>query len=110
MGHETRRFMRLIVFFDLPTTSMAYKKAYVQFRKFLLRDGYDMLQWSVYSRITNGFDATEKHLKRLRANLPSEGSIRALQVTEKQFTEMKILLGERKIQEKIINADQLLLF
>lgn len=56
MGQETRRFMRLIVFFDLPMVTKAEKRAYVQFRRFLLNDGYDMIQWSVYGRILNGTD------------------------------------------------------
>lgn len=110
MGNETRRFMRLMVLFDLPTTSAAYKRAYVQFRNYLLKDGYVMVQWSVYARIVNGIDAAEKHLQRLQKHLPREGSIRCLQITEKQFTQMKILLGERTNQEKIVNNEQFLLF
>ncbi len=102
--------MRLLVLFDLPTTTKAHKKAYVQFRRFLIKDGYDMLQWSVYTRLTNGFDQTQTHLKRLKNNLPKEGSIRCIELTEKQFTQMKVLLGERKIQEKVNTHEQFLLF
>lgn len=43
--------MRIIVFFDLPVTTVAKRKAANQFRHFLLKDGYQMLQLSVYSRI-----------------------------------------------------------
>lgn len=102
--------MRLIVFFDLPVTSVAKKRAYTLFRRFLLKDGYVMLQWSVYTRIVNGRTAADKHLKRLEQNLPKEGSIRCLEVTEKQFTHMKLLLGEADFQEKRVTADQMVLF
>lgn len=102
--------MRLIVFFDLPVTTREYKRAYVLFRRFLLQDGYDMLQWSVYGRMVNGSDDAEKHQRRLAVNLPKEGSIRCLQVSEKQFVTMKLLVGTRSFQEKKVNADQLLLF
>lgn len=102
--------MRLIVFFDLPTVTKTEKRAYTVFRRFLINDGYDMLQWSVYGRIVNGVDAEEKHLKRLVANLPSKGSVRSLTVTEKQFAAMKLLVGTRKNQEKKVNTDQMLLF
>lgn len=102
--------MRLIVFFDLPTTSAAKKRAYTLFRRFLLKNGYDMLQWSVYSRIVNNTDDAKKHCQRLRDNLPKEGSIRCLEVSEKQFAAMQILLGERSFQEKKVNASQILLF
>lgn len=102
--------MRLLVFFDLPVTTREYKRAYVLFRRFLLQDGYDMLQWSVYGRMVNGSDDAEKHQRRLAANLPKEGSIRCLQVSEKQFVTMKLLVGTRSFQEKKVNADQMLLF
>lgn len=101
--------MRLLVLFDLPVTTREKKRAYTLFRRFLLQDGYDMVQWSVYGRMVNGNDDAEKHFKRLSANLPKEGSIRCLQITEKQFAGMRLLLGERSFQEKKVNADQLLL-
>ncbi|OIQ00627.1 MAG: CRISPR-associated endonuclease Cas2 [Zetaproteobacteria bacterium CG2_30_46_52] len=110
MSQATRRFMRLIVFFDLPTKTKAEKRAYTLFRRFLLNDGYDMLQWSVYGRVVNGIDAEAKHLKRLSANLPPAGSVRSLTVTEKQFAGVKMLVGKPKFQEKKLNTDQLLLF
>lgn len=46
--------MRVIVFFDLPTVTKKDKKIAAEFRKFLLQDGYYMLQWSVYSRVCKG--------------------------------------------------------
>lgn len=102
--------MRMMVFFDLPVVTKAERRAYTQFRRFLLNDGYDMIQFSVYGRILNGNDAEEKHMKRLLANLPSEGSIRVLTVTEKQYASMKMLVGMPLFQEKKINAAQIVLF
>lgn len=110
MSLENRRFMRLIVLFDLPVTSKKARRAYTVFRRFLLKDGYDMLQWSVYSRIINGPDDTEKHIRRLENNLPKEGHVRCLQITEKQFVNMRLLIGTRSFQEKKVNRDQMLLF
>jgi len=110
MGIETRRYMRLLVFFDLPMVTKAEKRAYQQFRKFLLNDGYDMIQWSVYGRILNGVDAEKKHLARLAENLPPEGSVRCLTVTEKQYASMRLLVGMPPFQEKKVSASQLLLF
>ena len=102
--------MRLLVFFDLPMVTKTEKRAYVQFRRFLLNDGYDMIQFSVYGRILNGNDAEEKHMKRLLDNLPPEGSVRVLSVTEKQYASMKLLVGMPLFQEKQVNAAQILLF
>lgn len=92
--------MRMMVFFDLPVVSKADRRAYTVFRRFLLNDGYDMIQFSVYGRILNGNDAEEKHMKRLVANLPPEGSIRVMTVTEKQYAGMKLLVGLPLFQEK----------
>ena len=102
--------MRMMVFFDLPVVTKAERRAYTVFRRFLLNDGYDMIQYSVYGRILNGSDAEEKHMKRLLANLPPEGSVRVLTVTEKQFASMKILVGLPLFQEKKVNAAQIALF
>ncbi|QEY24216.1 CRISPR-associated endonuclease Cas2 [Neisseria animalis] len=104
------QFMRLIVFFDLPVTTAAKRKAANRFRKFLQKDGYQMLQLSVYSRIVRGRDALQKHHKRLLQQLPEEGQVRYLEVTEKQYAGMVMLIGEPKTREKKVNADQLLLF
>lgn len=110
MGIETRRYMRLLVFFDLPMVTKVEKRAYVQFRRFLLNDGYDMIQWSVYGRIINGRDAETKHLARLADNLPPQGSVRCMTVTEKQYAGMRLLVGMPLFQEKKVSANQMLLF
>lgn len=102
--------MRMMVLFDLPVVSKADRRAYTVFRRFLLNDGYDMLQFSVYGRILNGRDAEVKHYQRLVNNLPPTGSVRVLTVTEKQYASMKILVGLPLFQEKTVNAQQILLF
>src|SRR5699024_129613 len=96
------RYMRIIVFFDLPVVIPRERREYTRFRKFLLKDGYTMLQYSVYSRICNGQDGVRKHMRRLNENLPPvNGAIRALSITEKQFENMAILLGSRTPEEEI---------
>ncbi len=102
--------MRLLVFFDLPVVEPEDRKTYQKFRKFLLDDGYNMLQFSVYCRIVNGEDAVDKHFNRLQQNLPAKGSVRFLQITDKQYGQMKFLVGKPSKQEKKVNKDQLLLF
>lgn len=110
MSTETRRFMRMLVFFDLPVVTKTERRAYTLFRRFLINDGYDMIQFSVYGRILNGNDALEKHMKRLVNNLPPDGSVRCLTVTEKQYASMKLLVGLPLFQEKALKVNQMLLF
>ena len=110
MGAVTRRYMRFFVFFDLPMVTRPERRAYTVFRRFLINDGYDMIQFSIYGRILNGNDAEQKHMKRLVDNLPPAGSVRCLTVTEKQFAGMKLLVGLPLFQEKAVKAQQMLLF
>ncbi len=102
--------MRIIVFFDLPVVKKKERKIYAQFRRFLLNDGYDMIQYSVYSRLCNGSDMTNKHLKRLNQSLPEKGSIRCLTITEKQYEDMKFLVGKPTAKERRVHTEQLSLF
>ena len=101
--------MRILVFFDLPVKSSSDKKEYNRFRKFLLKDGYYMVQYSVYCRICYGSDGIEKHKCRLRAHVPDNGSIRVLTITEKQFDSIDILIGKLKQEDKF-HAEQLSIF
>lgn len=106
----SNKFMRILVFFDLPVVKKKERKIYSQFRRFLLNDGYDMIQYSVYSRLCNGIDMTNKHLKRLNTILPEKGSVRCLTITEKQYEEMQFLVGKPSVKEKRVNCNQLSLF
>lgn len=109
MPNDNNRFMRLIVFFDLPTKTKHDKRVYTVFRRFLLKDGFIMLQFSVYSRVCKGLDSVESHLGYLQSILPTKGNVRMLQVTEKQYSRMEILLGTVKKQEKNAGKQLLLL-
>lgn len=102
--------MRILVFFDLPVTTAKGRKEATKFRKFLLNDGYNMLQFSVYSRICNGPDTVEKHIKRIKRNLPSKGSVRLLTVTENQYSKMMFLVGDPTSQEEKVKTQQLTFF
>ena len=102
--------MRIIVFFDLPVKTLKEKKEYSQFRKALLKDGFYMIQYSVYGRICNGVDAVDKHIDRVLKIAPREGSIRLLSITEKQYASIKIIVGEKKFQDKDVSNVQLSFF
>ena len=83
-----------MVFFDLPVVSKKQRRWATQFRNFLLKDGFYMMQYSVYARICNGVDSVETHVKRVSKNKPEEGSVRILTVTERQFENMIVLIGD----------------
>lgn len=99
-----------MVFFDLPVTTAAERRAASRFRNFLLSDGYHMIQYSVYARVCNGMDAVNKHRGRLRLNLPDNGSIRSLVITEKQYEAIDILLGRLTQADESFQCEQLSIF
>lgn len=86
-------FMRLVLFFDLPMTTRKEKRIYAHFRKYLIKNGYMMMQYSVYCKIFPNREAAVKHVNILRKNVPNAGQIRLLMVTEKQYSKIEIIVG-----------------
>lgn len=99
--------MRIMVFFDIPTEPESSKKEYVKFRRFLLDDGYLMMQYSVYSRFCKNDSDVKKHILRLEKYAPLVGNVRAIKITEAQFENMLILIGDRKVEETVVNRNSL---
>lgn len=104
------RFMRIVIFFDLPVQTKAERREATRFRNFLIKDGYHMVQYSVYCRVCNGSDAVEKHRKRLYDNIPANGSIRMLVITERQYEGIEILLGNYSVTDEPFMFEQLSIF
>ena len=96
--------------FDLPTKTKNDKKSYIDFRRFLLNDGFDMMQYSIYSRLCPSNDIAEKHTKRIVTNTPKKGSIRMMTITNKQYADMKILAGKKTTNERRITSENLTIF
>ncbi|WP_061993353.1 CRISPR-associated endonuclease Cas2 [Fructobacillus ficulneus] len=95
--------MRLIVMFDLPMETSTNQRAYRQFRKALLSEGFLMMQESIYVRVATNQKAANLLEKRIGAFVPNEGLVQTLQVTEKQYASMHFLVGEEK--QDIKNKD-----
>ena len=109
MKSDEVRFVWMFVFFDLPVGTKDERRAATRFRNFLKDDGYMMLQWSVYARVCRGEEAAEKRVHRVTRNLPKKGSVRALQVTDKQYGRMRLLLGKATKNEKVAPLQMVLL-
>ena len=97
------RFMRILVFFDLPVETNEDKRNYRKFRKALLKNGFVMLQESVYCKLmtTPSVENSVKNL--IQNNKPERGIVQTLVVTEKQFSKMEFVVGESK--SDIIDTD-----
>lgn len=93
--------MRVIVFFDLPTDTASGRKEYRIFRRHLLKEGYLMLQESVYAKLVVNDAYANAAIKRLHAHRPPVGLVQALKVTERQFASIAFISGERKEFEEV---------
>lgn len=79
------KVMWLFVSFDLPTNTKKERKAASGFRKKLLKDGFSMMQFSVYIRHCASRESAEVHTKRVKGFIPSKGHVSILSVTDKQY-------------------------
>ncbi|MCX8157928.1 MAG: CRISPR-associated endonuclease Cas2 [Verrucomicrobiae bacterium] len=93
MDTEKYKMGWLIVAFDLPVLTPKQRKAATDFRKFLLNDGYLMVQLSVYARPCVSFARQETHIERLKKAIPPEGSVRAIFVTRAQWERSFVISG-----------------
>ena len=88
--------MRLLVMFDLPMETNKDLAEYRAFRKFLLRNGFIMMQKSVYSRLVLNNVSSSLLKKQIYKNIPKNGLVQLLQVTERQFVGIEYLVGENR--------------
>ena len=86
--------MRVIVMFDLPTDTSMDRRHYRWFRKFLIDEGFIMMQESVYTKICLNMHAVNKVELNIQKNRAPKGIIQVMNVTEKQFASMKLVVGE----------------
>lgn len=96
--------MRIVVFFDLPVITASQRKTYRTFRKYLVKNGFLMMQESVYCKLAQNSSVGETIIENIRKNRPSEGLVQVLKVTEKQYGKMEYIVGESS--NEILNTDQ----
>lgn len=101
--------MWLFAMFDLPVDTKAARREYAQFRKQLLREGFSMLQYSVYARYCPSEEASNVYRDRVAGYLPPHGQVRLLSVTDRQFGKMGVFYGRKRAKTEEPPA-QLMLF
>ncbi len=96
------RIMWLFVFFDLPVATKKERKAATLFRKNLEKDGFTMMQFSVYIRHCASFESQKVHIKRIKSFIPESGMVSILSVTDKQYGDILNYLGKttKKVQSE----------
>ena len=103
----SNRYLRMLIFFDLPTETTEDRREYSRFHKFLVKNGFMMMQESVYCKIVLNATVQGAVMAQIRKNKPKNGLVQILTITEKQFSRMEYLVGE--YDGDIINSDERLI-
>ena len=101
------RYMRVIVFFDLPTETAKDRKIYAKFRKELINEGFIMLQESIYSKLALNNSIVKSIKEKIYKNKPPKGIVQMLTITEKQYSSIEYVVGEKK-DEILDNTERLI--
>lgn len=102
--------MRVLLIYDLPVELDEDKKAYQKFTKEIKKIGFNMLQYSVYSKVIQN-DTSFKQLRiKINRFLPNKGSIILFKITEKQYQDMIYLVGFKNKFDSIIGGNELVVF
>ena len=102
-------FMRLIIFFDLQMSTKREVRIYTRFHKWLISNGYMMMQYSIYCKIFANRDSALKHLQIVRKSVPKTGQVRAMLITEKQYSSIYLLSGVLSSQEETVQEEGFML-
>ncbi len=100
------KIMKLICMFDLPVETDEQKRIYRHFRKNLIKEGFVMVQYSVYVRTCQNNEHSERIISRIQKIVPQNGNVRLLGVTEKQYNDMKIFVGSKTATEKAYQTER----
>lgn len=95
--------MRVIVMFDLPIKTSVEIREYNRFRKHLIKDGFLMLQKSVYCKLALNMTVVEAITNNVRSNKPDRGLVQIFALTEKQFAKIEFIVGE--VNSQTLNSD-----
>ena len=101
--------MWILVMFDLPTDTKPQRKAASKFRNFLLDEGYERSQFSVYARFVNGKESFAARVNKIERNLPDSGDVQFLNFTDRQYRDI-VHFSDQGRHERRKNPDQLVLF
>jgi CRISPR-associated protein Cas2 len=98
------RMAWVLVFFDLPVGTPEERRDATNFRKDLIKDGYMMVQFSVYARPCGTADRVETQVRRLKSKIPSKGEVRGLMVSDAQWGRMIIMRSQQRAEAERMPA------
>lgn len=94
--------------FDLPTVTGEDRREYTKFRKYLIKNGFMMMQESIYCRLAQNSTAADVMVDNIRKNKPRKGKVQVMKITEKQFAKIEYIVGEKA--NEIVDSDERIVY
>lgn len=104
------RQMRLILIYDLPVKDEIERKIYNLFHKNIIRLGFYMLQYSVYTKVIQNDTSFNQYISKIEKIIPAKGNISIIKITEKQFQNMIYLRGEKNKNDIMVGGKEFIFF
>lgn len=98
-----------LVLFDLPVETQQQRREASRFRKLLLDSGYSMVQFSVYGKYSPTIRSNQSIEKFLRQNIPRDGEVTILHLTDSQWATANRFSGGRAAP-RVDPPEQLVIF
>lgn len=100
--------MRVIVMFDLPVVTPAERREYTRFRKYLVKNGFLMMQESIYCKLAPNGSSADAIVENVKKNKPIKGLVQAMKITEKQYSKIEFIVGSHTTE--VLENDSRLVF
>lgn len=104
------RKMRIILIFDLPSVEKEDISYNQKFVKNLKKLGLYMIQYSVYTKSLQNHSEYDRLLKKIYKIIPNKGNIIMFKLTEKQYSDMIYLSGEKNLYESRVGSKEIIFF
>lgn len=98
------RYMRLLLFFDLPVEKKAQRRCYAKFVKDIKGLGFYRYQKSVFLKLCLDQRIADSTIEKVKKISPKDGSIAIITITEKQLGDINVIIGENKTE--VLNSDE----
>ncbi len=96
--------MRVIVMFDLPVVTDSDRREYTQFRKYLIKNGFLMMQESIYCKLAQNMTIADSIVENVKKHKPNRGLVQVMKITEKQFSKIEYIVGE--VSNEVLDSDE----
>ena len=94
------RMAWVLVLFDLPVGTPEERRDAARFRTDLLKDGYMMVQFSVYARPCGSAGRVETQVRRLKPMIPAKGEVRGLIISDAQWGRMIVVRSQQRAESE----------